>query len=68
MANRYALTTVHYHNTVSGKDETVHIGGLRDSTHQSVVQNPALFTTTPLTTSTIHPKLVQYLLVNPAGP
>lgn len=68
MAARYALTNIWYHNTSTGKDEYVHIGALRDSTHQSVVQLPALFTTSPLTTGAIHPNVVQYLLANPAGP
>lgn len=68
MANRYALATVHYHNTVTGKDETVPAGAMRDSAHQSVVQVPSLFTTVPLTTSAVRPQLVQYLLANPTGP
>jgi hypothetical protein len=68
MAARYCLTQLHYHNTVSGKDEYVHIGALRDSAHQSVVQNPSLFQSAPLTTAQIHPNLVQFLLTHTAGP
>jgi hypothetical protein len=68
MASRYCLTQLHYHNTVTGRDEYVHIGALRDSAHQSVVQNPGSFTTSPLTTAQVHPNLVQYLLAHSAGP
>ena len=69
MANRYALYPIHYHNTVSGHDEHVPLGALRDSTHQSAVQNPAAFSSTPLTAGPqVTGVLAQYLLVYPGGP
>jgi len=69
MANRYALYSLHYHNTVSGHDEYVHEGALRDSTHQSVVQVAAAFRTTPLVAGPdCTGVLAQYLLTYGSGP
>lgn len=69
MANRYALVPIHYHNTVSGKDEHVPMGALRDSTHQSVVQCGGSFSAAPLQAgANVTGVLAQYLLLYPSGP
>lgn len=69
MANRYAKYPVHYHNSSTGRDEHVPLGALRDSLHQSVVQNPAAFGTAPLQAGPdVTGVLAQYLLVYPTGP
>jgi hypothetical protein len=70
MAARYALQSFWWHNTVSGHDEFVNIGALRDTAHQAVVQVPAMFSTTPLAVGVtgIDPKLGEYLKVHGGGP
>lgn len=67
MANRYATVAYHYRNTVSGKDEHVPMGVLRDSLHQSVVQNAALFASSPLQPPAVTGVLQSYLIVYPNG-
>ncbi len=68
MAARYAKQPVHYHNTVSGRDEHVPMGALRDSAHQSVVQMGAFFSATPLQAGPdLTGVLAQYLLTYPNG-
>jgi hypothetical protein len=65
---QYAKATVHFHNTVTGRDETVQAGALKDSATQAVVQVPSLFTSSPLTTSGLPPAVVSYLTAHTAGP
>lgn len=69
MAARYCLVSFWFHNTVSGHDEFVNLGALRDTTHQAVVQYAAMFgTTQPGTATGLDPKLAEYLKVHPGGP
>ena len=70
MANRYALQSFWFHNSVSGKEEFVGIGALRDSvTSEACVLYPALFTATALTTATgLDPKTAAYLALHAGGP
>jgi hypothetical protein len=70
MAARYATASFWWHNTVTGHDEFVHLGALRDTTHQAVVQVPGLFSSAaPVAGVTgIDPKLAEYLKVHGGGP
>lgn len=69
MAARYALLSFHFHNATSGRDEFVSIGALRDTTHQAVVQYPAMFGAAQLDTATgLDPKMKEYLKVHGGGP
>jgi hypothetical protein len=68
MANRYATQSFWWHNSVSGTDEFVGLGFLRDTTHQAVVQRPEMFTTTPLDVPALDPKRSEYLKLHPGGP
>ena len=68
MAARYCLASFWFHNTTSGHDEYCHLGALRDSTTAVVTQYPAMFTTTPLDTPALDPKLKEYLKVHSGGP
>jgi len=70
MAARYALQSFWYHNSSTGKDEYVHIGALRDTTHQSVISYAAMFGTSKLTSlaGQIDPKTEQYEALHPGGP
>lgn len=70
MANRYALNSFWFHNSVTGHEEFVGIGALRDSvSDQAVVQHPEQFTATQLTVLTgLDPKTSEYLKLHPKGP
>ena len=68
MAARYATASFWWHNSVTGSDEFVGLGFLRDTTHQAVVQMPGMFSVTPLDTSVLDPKRNEYLKVHPGGP
>lgn len=70
MANRYALQSFWFHNSVSGHEEFVEIGALRDSvTDEACVLHPEQFTATALTTATgLDPKIASYLALHPRGP
>jgi hypothetical protein len=68
VANRYALASFWWHNSVSGSDEFVGLGYLRDSTTQAVVQRPEMFTTTPLDVPVLSPQRNEYLKLHPGGP
>lgn len=70
MAARYCTTSFFFRNTVTNHEEFVHLGALRDSTSQAVVQYPGMFSTVvpdPVATG-IDPKLAGYLKVHPGGP
>lgn len=70
MAARYALQSFHFHNASTGHDEFVHIGALRDTTHQAVVQYAAMFSSTPLVVGQtgLDPKTGEYLKIHAGGP
>jgi hypothetical protein len=69
MAARYALGSMWVHNSVSGADEFIHQGALRDSASQAVIENPSGFQSAPLAAGTqMHPRLAGYLAQYPAGP
>jgi hypothetical protein len=68
VAARYALTSFWWHNSVSGADEFVGLGFLRDSAHQAVVQRPEMFSATPLDVPALDPKRSEYLKIHPGGP
>ena len=68
MAARYCLTSFWWHNTGTNRDEFVGLGFLRDSLHQSVVDRPEMFTTTPLDVPVLSPARNEYLKVHPGGP
>lgn len=68
MAARYATVSFWWHNTSSGHDEYVHLGALRDTTHQAVVQRPEMFTASAPDPLTTDPKLYGYLKVHAGGP
>ena len=70
MAARYCTVSFFFRNTVTGHEEFVHLGALRDSATQAVVQYPGMFTASvpdPAVTG-IDPKLYGYLKVHPGGP
>ena len=70
MAARYSLQSFFFRNTTTNHEEYVHIGALRDSTTQAVVQYPGMFGTVPLVASQtgLDPKTSEYLKVHPGGP
>jgi hypothetical protein len=68
VAARYALTSFWWHNSVSGADEFVGLGFLRDTTHQAVVQRPEMFSTTPLDVPVLSPQRSEYLKLHTGGP
>ncbi len=71
MAARYALQSFFFRNTSTNHEEFVHIGALRDSATQAVVQYPGMFGTVPLTATVaagLDPKTAEFLKVHPGGP
>jgi hypothetical protein len=71
VAARYATQSFFFRNTSTNHEEYVHIGALRDTTTQAVVQYPGMFTTVALVASTaagLDPKTSEYLKIHPGGP
>jgi hypothetical protein len=69
IAARFALYSFVVYNSVTGKEEFVHIGAQRDSvTDQAYLENTAAFTTTQLTAGTqIHPRQASWIANYPKG-
>ena len=68
MAARYCTVSFHFRNTVTGHEEFVDLGALRDSASQAVTQYPGMFAVSPLDVPALDPKRKEYLKVHPGGP